>query len=96
MAYTALFDFMGGWFHQDFDIEGDSVPEIVRAFRGVTPLGEQKNLKSDIERFLAEHPDNLDGAFEEALKPDVIPSVLSGSTRAFLEEIRELLDGSAE
>lgn len=96
MAYTALSDFMGGWFHQDFDIEGETVPEIVRAFRGVTPLGEQKKLRSDIERFLAEHPEDLDGAFEEAFNPDVIPSILSGSTRAFLEEIRDLLDGSAE
>jgi hypothetical protein len=96
MAYTALLDFMGAWFHQDFDIQGNSVVEIVGAYRSVTPPDEQRKLKSDIQRFLAEHPSDLDAAFEETFQPDVTPSAFSGSTRAFLEEIRDLLDPRAE
>jgi hypothetical protein len=91
MAYTALSQFLGGWFHQDFDIEGNTVPEVLDAFRAVTPPEEQAKLKSDIQRFLDEHPDDLDRAFEETFKPDIIASALSGSTRGFLEEIRDLL-----
>jgi hypothetical protein len=96
MAYTALSQFMGGWFHQDFDIEGNTVPEVVDAFRAVTPPEEQANLKSDIQRFLDEHPNDLDSAFEETFKPDIIASALSGSTRGFLEEVRDLLDPDAK
>jgi hypothetical protein len=96
MSYTALSNFMGGWFHQDFDIEGNSVAEILEAFRAVTPANEQRKLKSDIQRFLDEHPSDLDSAFEETFKPDIIPSALSGTTRAFLEEIRDLLDPRSE
>jgi hypothetical protein len=96
MAYTALSQFMGGWFHQDFDIEGSTVPGIVDAFRAVTPPEEQAKLKSDIQRFLDEHPNDLDGAFEETFEPDIIASALFGSTRGFLEEIRDLLDLDAE
>jgi hypothetical protein len=95
MAYTALSQFMGGWFHQDFDIEGNTVPEVLDAFRAVTPPGEQAKLKSDIQRFLDEHPNDLDSAFEETFKPDIVASALSGSTRGFLEEIRDLLDPDA-
>jgi hypothetical protein len=91
MAYTALSQFLGGWFHQDFDIEGNTVPEVLDAFRAVTPPEEQAKLKSDIQRFLDEHPSDLDSAFEETFKPDIIASALSGSTRGFLEEIRDLL-----
>lgn len=96
MAYTALSQFMGGWFHQDFDIEGNTVPEVVDAFRAVTPPEEQAKLKSDIQRFLDEHPNDLDSAFEETFKPDIIASALSGSTRGFLEEVRDLLDPDAK
>lgn len=96
MPYTALSNFMGGWFHQDFDIEGNSVPEVLDAFRAVTPTDEQRKPKLDIQRFLDAHPGDLDSAFEETFKPDIIPSALSGTTRAFLEEIRDLLDPRAE
>lgn len=95
MTYAALSQFMGGWFHQDFDIEGNSVPEVLGAFRTVTPLEEQRKLKSDIQRFLDDHPNDLDNAFEETFKPDIIASAFSGSTRGFLEEIRDLLDPAA-
>jgi hypothetical protein len=90
-TYPALTDLMGGMFHQDFDIVGDTVSEIVRAFREVTPLAEQAELRAEIERFLAEHPEDLEEAFDATFKPSVIPSAFSGSTRAFLEEIRDLL-----
>jgi hypothetical protein len=95
MAYTALSQFLGGWFHQDFDIEGNTVPEVLDAFRAVTPPEEQAKLKSDIQRFLDDHPNDLDSAFEETFKPDIIASALSGSTRGFLEEMRDLLDPDA-
>ncbi len=89
--YPRLADFMGGWFHQDFDMEGETVAEIVAAFLNVTSAVEKEALRADIERFLAEHTSQLDAAFEAVFQPDVLPGALSGSTRAFLEEIRELL-----
>jgi hypothetical protein len=90
-TYPALTDLMGGMFHQDFDIVGNTVAEIIRAFQDVTPRAEQAELRVEIERFLAEHGDDLDEAFEATFKPSIIPSAFSGSTRAFLEEIRDLL-----
>ena len=89
--YPAIADLMGGMFHQDFDLVGNTVAEIMSAFCEVTPRDEQIDLKAEIARFLEEHGDDLEEAFEKTFRPDVIPSAFSGSTRAFLEEIRDLL-----
>jgi hypothetical protein len=90
--YPAIAEFMGGMFHQDFDLVGNTVAEIMAAFREVTPREEQFRLKTELVRFLGEHGNDLDEAFETTFRPDVIPSAFSGSTRAFLEEIRDLLE----
>ena len=95
MAYPALSHFMGSWFHQDFDIDGNTVSGILAAFRAVTPPKEKGELKLDIQRFLDDHPNDLDSAFEETFKPDISASAFSGSARRFLEEIRDLLDPNA-
>lgn len=89
--YPQLADFIGSWFHQDFDLVGETVAEIVAAFLAVTPPVEQAALRTDIEMFLAEHANRLDDDFEAIFQPDVMPCALSGSTRAFLDEIRALL-----
>jgi hypothetical protein len=90
-GFPTLAGLMGGWFHQDFDIEGGTLTEVMQAFCRVTPHAERARLKAEISRFLAEHTDDLDVSFEATFKPDVIPSVLAGSTRAFLEQIRSAL-----
>ena len=91
LAYPALAELMGGMFHQDFDLVGNTVAEIIHAFQDVAPAAEQEQVRAEIERFLGEHGDDLERAFETTFRPDIIPSAFSGSTRAFLEEIRDLL-----
>jgi hypothetical protein len=90
-AFPHLYGLIGGWFHQDFDIEGSTVAEVMQAFCRATPMDQRAQLNAEITRFLSEHPDDLDASFEATFKPDVIPSVLAGSTRAFLEQIRASL-----
>ena len=90
-SYPALADFLASWFHQDFDIEGETVAEVVAAYRSSSPSAAQTEVRRDIESFLRDHGDDLDAQFESTFKPDVIASALSGSTRALLEEIHALL-----
>lgn len=89
--YPRLADLLGGWFHQDYDIEGETVAEVIGAFRAVTPADQQAALRTDISAFLTEHSETMEEDFETIFQPDVTPSALSGSTRAFLEEIQALL-----
>jgi hypothetical protein len=66
-----------------------------RRLRAVTPFEEQRELESDIQRFLDEHANDLDSAFEETFTPEIIASAFSGSTRSFMEEVRDLLEPAA-
>lgn len=91
--YPALADFLSAWFHQDFDIEGETFGAVVEAFKRSTPAPAQAELRGDIERFLGDHneAEALEASFEETFHPDIIASAFSGSTQGFLEEIRDLL-----
>lgn len=73
------------------DIVGDTLDEIVTAFRAIAPRETQAALRSEITEFLRDHSQNLDEDFERAFNPQVVPSAFTGSTRSFLEAIRDLL-----
>lgn len=90
-SYPALANLIGAWFHQDFDIEGETVAEVVAAFKSSEPAARQAEVRRDIERFLGENAEDLEARFEAIFQPGVIPSALSGSTRGFLEEIAALM-----
>jgi hypothetical protein len=87
-SYSHLADLVGGWFHQDYDIEGETVADVINAFRAVTPPDQQAALCAEITAFLDEYSARLDEEFQARFQPDVTPATLSGSTRTFLEEIR--------
>jgi hypothetical protein len=91
--YPQLETLMGGWFHQDFDINGDTLDEIIAAYRGVTPVDQQRSLATEIERFLNE-PGDVDYEFQRRFKPDVSPTGFAPTTRQFLTTIASLLDGA--
>jgi hypothetical protein len=91
--YPQLETLIGGWFHQDFDINGDTLDEIIAAYRGVTPVDQQRSLAIEIERFLNE-PGDVDYEFQRRFTPDVSPTGFAPTTRQFLTTIASLLDGS--
>ena len=91
--YPQLETLLGGWFHQDFDINGDTLDEIIAAYRGVTPVDQQRSLAAEIERFLKEAGD-VDSEFQRRFKPDVSPTGFAPTTRQFLTTITSLLDGA--
>lgn len=89
-GYPELETLMGGWFHQDFDLDGgETLEEIVGAYRAVTPPGSRRALVDEIQRFLAGAKD-VEVEFGERFKPDVTPTGFAPTTRRFLERIAEL------
>jgi len=89
--FPELATFMGGWFHQDFDIHGDSLEEVVAAFRAESDEDLVEPLVRDIDAFLATGDDGMEARFEAYFRPDVIPTAFRATTREFLEAIRDEL-----
>ena len=89
--YAQLENLMGGWFHQDFDVNGNTLEEIMSAYLAVTPIDQRRQLAGDIERFIGESGD-IDVRFQETFHPDVSPTGFAPTTRAFLDKIVSLLD----
>ena len=90
--FPELASFMSGWFHQDFDIHGDTLEEVVAAFKAESGAELVAPLMADIDAFLATGDDGMEERFQDWFRPDIIPSGFRPTTRAFLEAIRgELL-----
>lgn len=89
--YPDLAEFMSGWFHQDFDIEGTTIPEIVAAFNASSSSAQREALISDISRFLKIRDEGLDETFIATFNPDIDPKGFAPTTRAFLEELIKFL-----
>lgn len=91
-SYPELAKFMGAWFHQDYDIDGGIVAEVVKAYSAVTPVVERRKLQQEIARFLTENEGDLNDVFQTTFEPDVMPEAISGSARTFLGEIDRALE----
>jgi hypothetical protein len=87
--YPELYQLMGGWFHQDYSIEGDTLEEIVGAYLKVVWPKQRQALVDDIERFLRTARD-VDVDFETVFRPQIIPTGFAPTTRDFLERIAAL------
>lgn len=91
-AYPMLEQLMAACFHQDYDVEGETVAEVVAAFRIATPPDQRARLRAEIAAFIAAYPDDLDRAFESTFRPHVIVAAFSGSTLEFLRDVDEQLE----
>jgi hypothetical protein len=69
--FPRLDNLMGGWFHQDFDIEGNTLEEIIGSYTAVTPAETQAQLVAEIREFLEKSPD-VDREFEEQFTPQIV------------------------
>ena len=89
--YPFLRQLLGGWFHQDFDIDGETLEEILAKFKSVTPGAEVLGVKSDIETFLKNSGNDLDNEFVRLFQPDIDPAGWDMTTREWLMRIDEIL-----
>jgi hypothetical protein len=89
-TYPELETLMGGWFHQDFDLNGDTLDEVIAAYKAATPAPQRRALVAEIQRFLTGATD-VESEFEQTFHPDVLPTGFAPSTREFLSRIAALV-----
>lgn len=94
--FPDLAAFMGGWFHQDFDLHGDTLDDVVAAFVAESGKAHVQPLIDDIDAFLATGDEELEERFQEYFMPDIISTAFRPSTREFLVAIRQALQSDAQ
>lgn len=93
--FPALADMMGHCFHQDMDLEAETVPEAVAMYARGLPGAAKRALQADIDRFRGQHPDNLDGAFLRAFGDDLDPREVGFGVADFLRMVEAVVEDPA-
>lgn len=89
--YRHLAAFLQSCFHQDFDLVGDTVEEIVTAYKQSTTKADMEAIVADIAAFLANPSPNHAVQFEQLFDLDIDPLGFAPSIEAFLRAIARVL-----
>ena len=91
--YTHLATLIGGYFHQDFDLEFDSDEAAWQAYASTHSQAERHTLMGEIASFIDRHPEDLLRAFEAQFHPDVTIGASDEEIRAWLEAASVCIGG---
>ncbi|WP_175923721.1 contact-dependent growth inhibition system immunity protein [Burkholderia latens] len=89
--YFELDQFISIYFGEDFDLFENTIPEIVANYIGCSTPSDREKLISQIDTFLARHPNDLSEAFDDAWIPQFSVRLWGHTARSFLDEIKDLL-----
>jgi CdiI immunity protein len=90
--YPYLDALVGGWFHQDFDIDGSTLEEVLSSYKWRTAPDDRLGAKADIQRFLRNTSDDrLDDEFNERFTPGAFPGRDDLNLSDWLRKIYSLL-----
>jgi len=89
--YPHLNELIGGWFHQDFDLAGETLEEILSSYRNGSSPEHRAATSAEISRLLDDESIDLDRDFQPLFEPGVLPAQWSLTTRDWLLRLRELI-----
>lgn len=93
--FPFLAQMIGGYLHQDMDLEADSVPEAIAVFAGNVGASTRAGVVSDVQRFLETYDNRLDEEFASRFGHDFTPDETGQSVGAFFDMVLVLLDDPA-
>lgn len=95
-AYPALDQFIGAYFHQDWDFDHGTEFEVIDCYIKSTGRSLVEQTIEEIGRFLREHPTGLLAAFNAEFTPDIIIGTDDKEARAWLIRARDQLQSDLE
>jgi len=93
MKYENLYQLICGRFHENFDLFGNTIEELLLSFACECTPEEINVMVAEIDRFKSDHAGNLDAAFEEKFGRQFNPTLWGHTTESFLDELKRLLLG---
>ncbi|MGF6981991.1 hypothetical protein QFZ99_001468 [Paraburkholderia atlantica] len=89
--YPRMYKLFGAYFNEDFDLWGNTIPEIVSCYKDDSPPEYRKEIIDEINLSINEHLSNLDSAFERDYGSGFDPDLWGHTTASFLDELKLLL-----
>lgn len=91
--FQYLDSLIGGWFNQDYDMDGGTLEAIMDSYKNKAKPSEQAGLLSDVRLYLAEHPTDpeLEEHFYKTFRPEFVEGAWGISTREFLKTVESSL-----
>ena len=86
--YENLEQLILGRFHEDFDLFGDTIHELVWSYKEGRSKDEINATISDIDRFYFDNRDDLDAAFKKQFGYQCNPLLWGHTTASFLAELK--------
>jgi hypothetical protein len=88
--YPALLSLVRMYFGEDFDLWGNTVPEIIACYKSESESDGWDAISNDINNFRLNNSNNLDSAFEEVCGDYIDPEPWGYTTDSFLKELQKL------
>lgn len=88
-----MHELFGAYLNQDYDIWGETIPEIVACYMGDSPPEFHAELIKEIEKFMGDHPEDLKDAFDTSYGAGFDPELWGYKVDEFLLELTRLLRG---
>ena len=93
--YAHLASFFADWLHQDFDLSGATLEEVLAEFKRSARPGEARAICREVDQFLQDHGAAAGEGFAKAFEMEVDPLGFAPTIQAFLLTIREQLNEQA-
>jgi hypothetical protein len=91
-AYPYLDALVGGWFHQDFDLDGGSLEEVIASYKARSAPDDRLGAKADIQRLLRNTDvESLEERFNRQFSPSAYPGRFELSMKDWLVKLYHLL-----
>jgi hypothetical protein len=87
--YPFLHQLLGGWFHQDWGLDGETWEQTVAEYKAVTSAADVLGAKADIETLLKNSGDDIDREFVRMFHFD--PAGCGMTTRQWLTRVHDVL-----
>ncbi|WP_313622968.1 contact-dependent growth inhibition system immunity protein [Achromobacter sp.] len=91
-SYPALNALLGGYFHQDYDLFGETIEEVALCYKRVTAPEDIAQACREMDRFVAEFGPGAATAFAENWR-SFDPAGGGYTIPAFFEELKRVLIG---
>src|SRR5579863_1100543 len=90
--YENLWNIIVGYFHEDFDLFGQDIFEIMKYHKSVSDEATRRLAIEEIEKFKSENQGNIDAAFRDEFGEQLdFREWAYATTTSFLDELKKLL-----